>query len=398
MRTKALFLILISGLAIQVACGTKEESSPGLSQKPVPIAAITSKYLAVPAIVQTPGTVQPRNRIPLASQINGFVREMRVRVGDSVKTDQVLAVLDARDAESQTAASQSALEEAQAALAEARRAYQAAVDMQSAAKTSMELASQTLGRYQKLSESRSISPQELDEVRARRNASVAELAARESMTAAAQERIKQVEARISQAKAQMGRAAVLMSWTQIKSPSAGKVVERAVDPGAAIFPGTPIAVIESSANPQVLSDLPTEYAGSLWVGMEVRIRSTDTAAPIGGRVTEIVPLSNPATHSIQFKVDLASHQQLTNGQFVRVDVPVGSRDALLIPRSAVRETGQLTGVFVADTGSRARFRLVKTAPYDAEQLEILSGLEPGENVVAVLNDQITDGTPVEIRP
>ena len=126
------------------------------------------------------------------------------------------------------------------------------MERQSAAKAATELAGQTYQRYQKMFESRSVSPQEMDEVRMRRDASAAELASSGSMVAAAEERIKQVEARISQAKAQAGRADVLLSWTQIKAPSAGKIVERSADPGTAIFPGTPLMVIESTASPQVL--------------------------------------------------------------------------------------------------------------------------------------------------
>ena len=397
MKPKALLLILLSGLMIQMACGEKNGGSPADSARAVPVGVIAARLTTVPAIVEAPGTVQPRNRIALSSQINGFVREMRVRVGDSVRQGQVLALLDARDAESQKAATQAAIDEADAALSEARRARRAAVEMQSAAKASAELANQTLSRYQKLFESRSISPQEIDEIRARRDAAAAELASRESMVGAAEDRIRQAEARLSQAKAQMNRADVMMSWTQIKAPSAGKIVERPADAGTAIFPGTPLMVIESTALPQVLADLPTEHAGRLRVGMDVRFRTTETGS-IQGRVTEIVPLSNPATHSVQFKVDLPSTVSLPNGQFVKVDVPVGTRDALLVPRQAIRETGQLTGLFVVDGASKASFRLVKVSPYDEGQAEILSGVEPGERIVAGLNEQIFDGASVEIRP
>ena len=75
---------------------------------------------------------------------------------------------------------------------------------------------------------------------------------------------------------------------------------------------------------------------------------------------------------------------MPNGQFVKVEMPVGTRNALLVPRQAVRETGQLTGLFVVDSASKARFRLVKIAPYDADNSEVLSGIEPGENVLAQL--------------
>jgi RND family efflux transporter MFP subunit len=218
------------------------------------------------------------------------------------------------------------------------------------------------------------------------------------MVAAAEDRIRQVEARLSQAKAQSDRADVLMSWTQIKAPAAGKIVERPADAGTAIFPGTPLMVIETTVKPQVLADLPTAHADHLRAGMTVRLRTADTSAAIEGRVSEIVPLSNPGTHTIHFKVDLPAAVSLLNGQFVKVEVPVGTRDMLLVPRPAVRQTGQLTGLFVVDDSSKARFRLVKLAPYDAETFEALSGVEAGERIIESLSEQINDGASVEIRP
>lgn len=398
MQTKILLYMFISGLVIHSACGHKKASLTETASETVPVSVIVVKQETIPIVVEAPGTVQARNRISLSSQINGFVREMRVRAGDRVRTGQVLATLDARDAESQMAAAQAAIEEARASLSEARKAHQAAVETLNASKAAADLANQTLKRYQQLFESRSVSPQELDEVRTRRDSSMAELASRQAMVAAAEDRVKQVEARIGQAEAQADRSDVMMSWTQIKSPSSGSVVERSVDEGTAIFPGSPLLVLESTARPQVLADLPTEYAANLHVGLEVKLRRTATAEMILGRVAEIVPQSNPATHSIQFKVDLPAEFQAVPGQYMKVLVPTGSKNALLVPHKAIRRTGQLTGLFVTDADSKARFRLVKLAPYDAERSEILAGIDPGEEIIASLNAKITEGTPVEIRP
>jgi hypothetical protein len=80
-----------------------------------------------------------------------------------------------------------------------------------------------------------------------------------------------------------------------------------------------------------------------------------------------------------------------------VEVPAGKRDALLAPRTAVRQTGQLTGLFVVEAGSKAGFRLVKIAPYDAERVEVLSGVNPGEKIITGLSPQIVDGIPVTER-
>ncbi len=397
MKSRGLILAAVSGLLIQVACGEKQESRFGATMQPVPAGIVAVRYESIQSVVEAPGIVQPRSRISLSSQINGFVREMNVRVGDIVKKDQTLAMLDARDAQSQKAAAQAAIDEAQAALSEARKARQAALEMQAAAKASSELAGQTLNRYQKLLESRSVSPQELDEVRARRDTGAAELASREAMVAAAEDRIKQAEARISQVKAQAGRMDVMLSWTEIKAPSPGRIVQRQADPGTAIFPGTPLLVIESIDKPQVLANIPAQQLGILRIGAAIKLRDTETGAVCEGRISEIVPQSDPATHSIQFKIDLPSNFSMPSGQFVKVEASAGNHEALLAPRSAVRQTGQLTGIFVVDAASKAHFRLIKIVAFDAERVEVLSGIEPGEKIISIVSDQIVEGIPVVER-
>jgi len=379
------------------ACGDRHTGISDSDQTAVPVQTIQAQYRSIPVFIEAPGTVQPRNRIALASQINGFVDEMKVRVGDRVKSGQILATLDARDASSQKAASESAIAEAQAALIESRKAYQAAMEMQTAAKAGLELAEQTYTRYEKLFASKSVSPQEMDEVRSRRDAAKAELASRESMVAAAQARINQVEARITQAEAQAGRADVLLSYTSIKAPQSGIIVDRSVDAGAAIFPGTPLLVIETIARPQVLANLPTEYAGVLRIGLEARLRLSASEPYWNGRVSEIVPQSNPLSHSVQFKIDLPPNASVIHGQYVKTEVPIGTREALLVDRESIRTSGQLKGLFVVEGGDTARFRLVKTAPHDADRMEILSGVERGENIIDRPDTRIVDGTPVEIQ-
>jgi RND family efflux transporter MFP subunit len=261
----------------------------------------------------------------------------------------------------------------------------------------MELASQTFARYQKLFESRSVSPQEMDEIRTRRDAAQADLASRQSMVAAAKERVKQVEAKISQARAQAGRTDVLLSYTRIVAPEPGIVVQKSVDAGSAIFPGTPLLTIDTTGRPQVLASLPVEQAGILHVGMQCRLRGSQSAPYIQGRVAEIIPLSDPATHSIQFKVDLDGNSGVIHGEYLKLEIPAGTRDAMLVQRSALVTKGQLEGVLVVEGGNTARFRLVKTAPYDAEKLEILSGVEQGESIIIHSESQIIDGMPVEIE-
>ena len=385
-----------AGLVLLAACG--ETHGPAKSEKPVVVRVLTAKQESIPVILEAPGTVQPRNRITLASQINGFVKEVKVQAGDTVKSGQVLATLDSRDAESQKAAAEAAITEARAALEEARKSTRAAAEMKTAAQASANLASSTLARYQKLYEQRSISPQELDEMRTRRDAAAADLAARDAMVAAAEERLKQAQARIAQAEAQASRSDVLLSWTMIKAPSSGRIVERPANPGSAIFPGSVLMILETATKAQILGDIPSAQAGHLRRGLTVSIRIPGQAGSDAiGQVSEIIPVSNSISHTTQFKVDLPEDFTGLSGSFVKVMIPAGARDAMLIPRSAIRENGQLVGVYVVDNASKASFRLVKTVTYDSEKLESLAGLESGEKFISALSDQVTDGVPLEIQ-
>jgi multidrug efflux pump subunit AcrA (membrane-fusion protein) len=395
MKTKTLLWTVLAAAILQGACGGRPEPSDRSASEPVAVPLVEVRPESVPTVAQAPGSVQPRERIPLASQIQGHVRAVHVRVGDAVPRGKLLASLDARDAEGQKTAALSSIREAESALSEARSAHQAALELKAASEASDALATRTLARYEKLFSSRSVSPQEIDEVRMRQKAARAELAARGAQAAAAMDRIGQVEARIAQATAQSGRADVLLGWSEIKAPAAGRIVELSVDPGTALFPGTPLLVIETTDRPQVVAHLPSAYADALGAGMKVRVRGGSGEDAIEGRVSEIVPASDPGTHTVEFKVDLPAGASAPSGRFMIVEVPVGTRSVLLAPKEAVRTTGQLTGLFVIAADSRAFFRLVKLAPYDEARVEILSGVRPGETIVARPDGGITDGIRVQ---
>ncbi len=397
MRTHLLFGLMLSATAGWLAACNASTPPAGSAAQPVAVDVLDTAYATVTDRIEAPGSVQPRNRITLSAQINGFVREVPVRAGDTVSAGRLLASLDARDADSQKAAAAAAIEEAKAALEEARRSAEMSASMRDAAKASADLADATLERYQKLFAARSVSPQELDEVKARREASAADLAAREIMVAAAQDRLRQITARIAQANAQAERAEVVVGWTRITAPANVRVAQRLVDPGSAIFPGSPLFVLESIGSLQVLADLPTQQSRHLHRGLEVQVWNAGQTAPLMGQVVEVTPVSTPGSHTVQFKVDLPANFASPAGRFVTVSVPAGERQALLIPRQAVRESGQLTGVFIVDHASTARFRLVKTAPYDDNRIEVLSGIEPGDVVLASPGSEILDGTPLEVR-
>src|SRR5262245_31763722 len=283
----ASFILSLAGTLLLAACNESRRSPT--PSTPVPVRVIKAEYRSVPDAVPAPGSVQPRRRVVVSSQLNGFVRDVRVAAGENVKAGQVLITLDARDAEGQKAGTEALIAEAGAALEEASKSAAVAESMRTAARASHDLASQTLTRYQKLFEARSVSSQELDEVRARLDMAGADLAAKETMVAAAQDRLNQARARISHAEAQSSRADVVLGWTVIRASSDGAIAQRLVDPGSAIFPGSTLLVVESTRRPQVLASLPSVQASYLRLGLEVRVLMGQKQAAVPGQVVEIIP-------------------------------------------------------------------------------------------------------------
>lgn len=80
------------------------------------------------------------------------------------------------------------------------------------------------------------------------------------------------------------------------------------------------------------------------------------------------------------KLDLPSNPSLRPGQFGRVSVPLQETSVLFVPQSAVQQRGQLELVHVVKDG-KAVLRLVKTGRHAGDQVEVLSGIEDGDQVV-----------------
>ena len=323
------------------------------------------------------------------------MRALQARAGDLVSQGQVLATLDSRDAESQKEFSEASIEEARAALEEARKSAQAAQSTLKAAQAEHDLAASTYARFQKLFEARSVSPQELDEVRARRDAAAADVAARETMAAAAEDRIRQIEV---QGLAGRRPVAPRGGGAQLDGgQGAGIGQDRRAPgrPGRNYFPGQPpvrAGIRGRSAGGRRSADGPVEPVAP-W---SERRRHAGTER-LPGKVAEVIPVSASGAHTVRFKVDLPSTFAAPSGDFVRILIPSGTRRTLLVPRACVREVGQLTGVFVVDGNAQARFRLIKSAGFDHDRVEVLSGIEPGDRVVAGPGAEVIDGASLEVR-
>ena len=335
------------------------------------VSVIAVQKTTVPDWLQAVGTVRAAQTSQVSSRATGNILEVRAHEGDRVQGGQVLAVLD--DAQSRSAVDQ------------ATAAVTAAENERSAADSDRALAAATLKRYQQLYEKKSVSPQEFDEIKARYQLADA----RRDMADAGQ----------AQANAYLVQARTSLGYTRIRAPFAGVVTEKKADVGTLASSGMPIFTIEDTRSYRLEVTVDETDLSIVRIGQvsPVTIDSLENV-PLFGKVAQIVPAVDPASRSFLVKVELPVDARLRSGLFGRARFSRGQRPALLIPRTSLVERGQLQGVWVLDANQIVGLRYVTLGQSAGDQIEVLSGLQDGERLVAVAGDRDLSGKRLAVGP
>lgn len=397
MKTKiAAMAGLVLAVAAAASCGGDRKA---VAEKPPLVTGVRVEKVVlgqVEDLYEATGTVRSRTSTELSSRIMGTVTAVRAREGDRVRSGQVLIEVDNRDAAAQLQKAQAGLREAEEGLNEVEQSISAAQSARNAADANRRLASSTFNRYQALAERKSISPQEFDEARARLQVAEAEADRAEKMLQMLAARKSQMQARVDQAKAGISSAQVLAGYSRIVAPIGGIVVAKSVEAGSTAVPGAPLMTIEDDSHYRFEASVEESRLGRVRMGERVRVR-IDAAGEgaLEGSVGEIVPAADPASRSFTVKIDLPARQGLRSGLYGVAAFSLGQKQAIVVPRKAIVQRGQLTGIYVVDAENIARLRLVRTGKSFGESLEILSGINDGERIVTDGAGKVADGSRVQ---
>jgi RND family efflux transporter MFP subunit len=360
-----------------VAC-ERSHSAQEPVRTPVPVKQMTAKRAPEPVFYRASGTLRGRATAQISARTTGYVRTLRVKPGDRVKAGDVLIELDARDARALALRARAGLDTALAAEAEARNALRSAGAAAQLSRTTRE-------RVSALFASGSVSQQEFEDVDARH----AEASAGADM---AEARIRAASSRIAEARAEVLQADTVLEYARVTAPFAGRVIERHVDPGVLASPGVLLLTVEQDSGLRVEVPVEETRAGQLVVGQAALVEVDAAQRGFEGSISEVVPAVDSAARSFVVKVDLPTDDpQLRPGMFARVLFPVGSRERLSVPASAVSARGSVDRVFVVEN-AEARLRMVSVGEQRAGQVEILAGLSSGERIVLAPPSELRDGT------
>ncbi|HXY09497.1 MAG TPA: efflux RND transporter periplasmic adaptor subunit [Terriglobales bacterium] len=353
-----------------VGCSGERQSVSAAPESVTNVSVVSAQTAHIPNVVEAVGTLRAAATSQLAAQMMGNIVELQVREGDHVLRGQVLAVID--DAQPR------------AALDQATAADVAAQQEASASESDFKFAAATFQRYQTLYDRKSVSPQEYDEIKARYQA--------------AQARREMARAGQAQATAALQLARTALGYSRIVAPFDGVVTERKADAGMLASPGMPIYTVEELRRYRLEATVNESDLHYVRQGEPVSVLIDALGdRELKGKVIEIVPAADPASRSFLVKVELPSDPALRSGLFGRAQFAHGERSALLIPRTAVIERGQLQGIYVLDQNRIAGLRYITLGKPSAQQVEVLAGLQAGEMLIADPGTRELSGKKIESR-
>lgn len=294
---------------------------------------------SVPVFMEAVGTVSARESVEISSKVMATILEASADSGQQVKRGDALFTLDSRDARARVSRAREELARAEAELSR------------------IEL---DAGRMERLYERQAATKQEYDR---------------------AQSALKAAKALVEGAKAAVREAEVNLSYTRIKSPMDGKVIDRLADAGDMAAPGRTLLTLYAPSTLRLEVSVPEHLRQKVRTGDTVGVAIDSLGLAFEGQIVEIVPAADILSRSFTVRVSLPQNEAISPGMYGRMKLPTGSTEAVLIPPEAVRTVGQLQMVTVLKDG-RARTQTVKLGKQYASGVEVLAGLRPGD-VIAV---------------
>lgn len=163
----------------------------------------------------------------------------------------------------------------------------------------------------------------------------------------------------------------------IRAPMGGRLTNFTIQPGQTLKPGDPAGQVDSEGSWKLIADVDEFYLGRVALGQKA---STDGARMT---VTKVLPAVKDGRFRVELSFDAAPPAGLNRGQTLDIRITLGSTaPALVAPVGGWLESGGGSSVFVLDPdGGHARRRTIRTGRRNPEQVEILSGLEPGDRIV-----------------
>jgi membrane fusion protein (multidrug efflux system) len=198
--------------------------------------------------------------------------------------------------------------------------------------------------------------------------------------------------------AQIDLVKTQISKTEIIAPFAGKIGLRQVSPGGYVSSSTLVARMQQTDPVKIDFAVPEKYLPRIRKGSTIRFRIEGTDSTFSGKIYAVEPKIDPVTRNVSLRAMCSNPREiLTPGAFAKIEIVLDDiAGALVVPSEAI--IPQLSGekVFVAEKG-KARSRLVRTGIRTEREVQILSGLNPGDTVITSGILQLREDTDIKTK-
>lgn len=316
----------------------------GVAAEPVAVPVLTVAPQAAAAAFELEGAVQAVRQATLAAQVGGNVISLPVKAGDRLKAGQLVARLDARDAQAALQRNDAGVVQADGVLRSARLAAE---------------------RARELRRQGFISQSALD---------------------VAETDLSTAQAGADQARAARSQAALTQGFATVVAPFDALVLATHVEAGDLALPGRALATLYAPGALRVVVQVPASRAAAARTAQRLSVRLPDGSLVKPTQQT-FLPSTDPVSQTVELRLDLdaRSAASLVPGQSLAVQFEGGAATAntpaaAWVPRAAVLQRGELTAVYVA-TGEGFALRSVRAgAPAADGRLPLWAGVQPGERI------------------
>ncbi|HUE23961.1 MAG TPA: efflux RND transporter periplasmic adaptor subunit [Bryobacteraceae bacterium] len=335
-----------------------------------------------------PGNIEAVTEAPVLARASGYIKQRYADIGDRVKAGQLLAEVEAPELDQQVNQARAALDQVRAALEQASASLQQGQAQEQLAKVTAE-------RWKNLQSKGVVSRQENDTYQSQWAAAQANVSALEKAVASARSNINAAQANLS-------RLTDLQGYKSVRAPFAGVITVRNVDVGALVSEASTLLFrIAQTDRLRTYVNVPQSDADSVHVGQVAHLAILDLAGhQFAGTVTRTANALDPATRTLLTEVQVAnSGGLLLPGMYAQVDLTTPRKNPpMLIPGDTlvVRSNGPQVGVVGAD--HIVHFQRLQLGRDFGDKIEVLSGLEPGQQVVVNPGDTVQEGAKVNPAP
>jgi membrane fusion protein (multidrug efflux system) len=355
-RVLFLLCIVLSLVALACGCGRKQEKAK--TEKIVNVRVWPVEKRTVRPFLESVGDLRPFDEVTVSSELDGILKTIPVNEGAPVSKEMVLATINDTDFRLNLDNARSALKQAEASLTNTTSEYQ---------------------RKETLLKEDLVTKQQFDDVATR-------------LTIAGHD--------LDRAKTAFSLAQEKLSKTIIRSPLKGVVKEKKASVGDFAKTGSPLLTIIQIDPLKLAFNVAEKDVGALKVGQDVTFTvDSFPGKEFKGKLVIIYPQVDERSRTLQVEARVANPDlQLKPGLFSRVILFTSRpKEAIVIPITAILYDGDKTKVFLLQ-GDQATERIVKIGEKYGEMLEVVEGLQTGEPLIVVGQNNLVQGVKVNVVP